>query len=69
VYTKGQRIELVHMGNDPHPIAQGTKGTVEYCTKYRTKIGEEYQVGVSWDNGRKLAVLLPHDIVRVIDKE
>ena len=55
---KDDRIELIRMDNDPTPVPVGTKGTVTYVTD----LGRgETQVGVKWDNGRSLSLILPHD--------
>lgn len=59
-YKIGDRIEMVQMGDDPHPIEPGTKGTVTsvfVCDR-------ETQLSVTWDNGRSLGVILPVDKVR-----
>ena len=32
-YPIGTRIRLLSMGNDPHPIPPGTKGTVDYMER------------------------------------
>lgn len=61
----GDRIELQKMGEDPitgrpdpDPIEPGMRGNVTYVTPIP---GGETQVGVDWDNGRNLAVILPID--------
>jgi hypothetical protein len=60
----GDRIELLAMPNDPSPIPSGTKGKVEPITD----IGHgEHQVGVKWENGRTLMLILPHDKIRICD--
>ena len=58
-YPPGTRIELDFMGDDPRPIAPGTKGTVRIVDDMGT-------VHCDFDNGRRL-VLIPgeesfHDI-------
>ena len=53
--VKGDRIELVDMPDDPDPIPFGTKGTVLYSDE---KVG---QIGVKWDNGRTLFLLIGVD--------
>jgi hypothetical protein len=60
---KDDRIEMISMQNDPDPIPPGTKGTVQYVGPTPWN---ETQVGVKWDNGRTLSVLLPHDSIRKI---
>lgn len=62
-YNIGDRIELVHMGDDPDPITPGTRGTIDH-------IGGTFQgqtqIGVDWDNGRALMVLIPGDVIRKV---
>ena len=53
-YPRGTRIELIQMGDDPHPIAPGTKGTVVY-------VDDMGQIGVKWDNGRTLSLIPEED--------
>jgi hypothetical protein len=62
--TKGTRVEMVYMGDDPNPIEYGTKGTVSSVCSFGNG---EIQLSVQWDNGRTLGVVLPKDIVRIID--
>ena len=59
----GDRIELVSMGEDPDPITPGTRGTVAFIGGW---LGGQTQVGVAWDNGRGLMLLLPLDRIRVL---
>lgn len=49
----GDRIELVSMGDDPHPVSPGTRGTVVHLCDTP---GFE-QIGVNWDDGRRLALI------------
>lgn len=63
LYRKGDRLELVLMGNDPCPIAPGTKGTVVADS---TWIGGSWQTLMKWDNGRTLAIVSPEDQVKEI---
>jgi hypothetical protein len=62
-FKVGDKIELLKMDNDPHPIPIGTKGRI-------TKIGpmpyNETQIHVDWDNGRTLMLVYPEDKFRVI---
>lgn len=60
---EGTRIEMVYMGDDPHPIESGAKGTVKSVCDFGNG---EVQLSVQWDNGRTLGVILPQDRVRVI---
>lgn len=62
----GDRIELIHMGPDPRPIEIGEKGTVLHVSVLNR---DEIQVGVQWDNGRRLHLIVPPDEFKVIKKE
>ena len=63
---EGDRVKLIKMDNDPHPIPIGTVGTVTSAQDIRTA-GEDWtQVAVSWDNGRSLSCVCPPDIVQKI---
>ena len=59
MYPKGTRIELIMMGNDPRPIEQGTKGTVDHVDDLGT-------VHCTFDNGRRLGLIPGEDIFIVI---
>ena len=48
-YPAGTRVQLDHMGNDPCPVPDGTKGTV-------TAIDDAGTVFVDFDNGRSIGV-------------
>lgn len=50
---RGDRVELIRMGADPHPLEPGSRGTVTLVDSLGT-------VHVRWDNGRTLG-LLPDD--------
>ena len=60
-YPEGARIVLDHMGDDPHPIPPGTKGTVRIVDDLGT-------VHCDFDNGRHLGLILSEDIFH-LDKE
>jgi len=63
----GDRIKLVAMPDDPHPIPAGSTGTVEE-TQYLSLGGRSsLQVCVKWDNGRNLALVMPPDTVEIIE--
>jgi len=55
---EGDRIELLCMPNDPTPIPPGTKGVVEWVQELG---GDQYQVAVKWENGRRLMLIIPED--------
>lgn len=66
MYQEGDRIELLHMPNDPDPIPRGTQGTVTYVSELNFGRRPETQIGVKWDNGRTLSVILPTDSIRKV---
>lgn len=45
----GDRIRLIEMPGDPHPIETGAEGTVTHV--------DPVNVGVDWDNGRELSLI------------
>lgn len=51
---KGTRVKLIHMGNDPMPVPDGTLGTVEHIDDIGT-------IHVRWDNGRTLGLIPGED--------
>ena len=53
-YPAGTRIVLDRMGNDPHPIPSGTKGTVIHVDDIGT-------VHCSFENGRQLGLVPGED--------
>lgn len=59
----GERIRLTRMDDDPDPIEIGTLGTVERVVSLGAG---HWQVGVEWDGGRKLHLVLPLDEFDVI---
>ena len=61
-YPKGTRIMLLHMGNDPHPIESGTKGTVQFVDDVST-------VFCDFDNGRRLGIVPGEDSFRKLTEE
>lgn len=58
----GDRVMLLNMPDDPDPIPPGEAGTVDW-------IGDENvvprQVGVKWDSGRSLILLLGVDLFEI----
>lgn len=66
--TKGDRIQLLLMPNDPHPIEPGTKGTVMGVTKNIWNDGSD-QIAVEWDNGRALSLVSPPDSFLILDEK
>ncbi len=58
-YPAGTRIKLLSMGDDPHPIPPGTKGTVEWIDDIAT-------VFCRFDNGRSLGLAYGEDHYRAL---
>ena len=58
-YPAGTRIKLIAMGDDPHPIPSGTKGTVDFVDDIGT-------VHCTFDNGRHLGLIAGEDSWRKI---
>ena len=61
-YPKGTRVCLDSMGNDPHPISSGTKGTVQFVDDMGT-------VFCKFDNGRSLGMIPGEDSFHNIQEE
>lgn len=61
-YPAGTRIELDQMGEDPRPIAPGTRGTVKLVDDIGT-------VHCIFDNGRCLGLIPGEDAFHVITNE
>lgn len=64
-WKEGDRIELVAMPDDPAPIESGARGTIDRIVD----IGGRLQLGVAWDNGRTLHVVIPPDTIRRVTDE
>ena len=60
-YTPGTRIVLDFMGDDPHPIAPETKGTVRIVDDIGT-------VHCDFDNGRQLGLVPGEDAFHAISE-
>jgi NOL1/NOP2/fmu family ribosome biogenesis protein len=58
----GQRIKMIKMSPDPHPIEPGTMGTIRL-------IDGLGQIHVNWDNGRGLAVIPGEDEYEIMGKK
>lgn len=61
MYPKGTRIELIRMGDDPNPIPDNTKGTVDYVDDIGT-------VHCTFDNGRRLGLIPGDDRFKKIEE-
>jgi hypothetical protein len=63
-FNVGDRIELVFMGvDDPCPIEEGAQGSVNSVQYFE----DSWQVGVTWDNGRTLSLVMPPDEAKLIE--
>ena len=58
----GERIRLISMPEDPDPIPAGSLGTVRAIHPHHRWT----QVEVDWDNGRRLMLSLPDDVVEIV---
>ena len=61
IYPAGTRIELDFMGDDPHPIAPGTRGTVRVVDDMGT-------VHCDFDNGRRLGLIPGEDSFHIVEE-
>jgi len=67
---KGARVKLISMPNDPDPVPPGTLGTVTSSRVIEGLTPRPYlQLGVTWDNGRSLGLVLPPDAVELIPEQ
>ncbi len=64
----GDTIEMVEMEGEPNPIPPGTKGVVTRINSQIFQGESEEHLWINWENGRTLKVLLPHDKIRIIEK-
>jgi hypothetical protein len=58
----GDRIRLIRMPEDPDPIPTGSLGTVCAIHPHHRWT----QVEVDWDNGRRLMLSLPADVIEIL---
>lgn len=61
-YPEGTRIVLISMGDDPRPIASGTRGTVRVVDDMAT-------IHCDFDNGRSLGLIPGEDAFRRLTAE
>ena len=59
------RIRLIHMPEDPDPIPPGALGTVCAIHPHHRWT----QVVVDWDNGRRLMLSLPDDLIEILSPD
>lgn len=63
----GDQIELVFM-DDPYPVRPGTRGVVVRSTPVGWGSHRFTQVDVEWENGRRLMLTVPPDVVRILSR-
>lgn len=66
----GDRVKLVYTSDRFTKLKPGDCGRVVDITKLPEYLSPnpQYQIWISWDNGSKLAMCPPRDIVQVISK-
>lgn len=57
-YEVGDRVRLIHMPDDPDPIPEGSEGEINYVGQVS---GFGQQIGVKWDSGRTLMLIVGVD--------
>ncbi len=62
MYPSGTRIELIRMGDDPRPIPDGIRGTVDAVDDMGT-------IHCTFDNGRKLGIIPGEDEFRKLTED
>ena len=62
-YEKGARVRLINMPDDPDPIEPGSEGTINYVGSVG---GFGQQIGVKWDSGRTLMLIVGVDDFEVL---
>lgn len=62
LYPEGTRILLLHMGDDPRPVEDNTRGTVEFVDDIGT-------IRCSFDIGRQLGIIPGEDSFRKLTAE
>ena len=65
----GDRIRLLAMPDDPNPVPVGSTGTVTFVRECGTGPHAWLQIGVDWDNGRKLMLSVPPDELEIAQSE
>ena len=61
-YPPGTRIMLLHMGDDPHPVEDNTRGTVK-------AVDDTGTLHCIFDNGRSLGIVPGEDSFRKLTEE
>lgn len=62
----GTRIELLKMAGDPDPIQPGARGVILEVNYIEVGVTSYAHVSVDWDDGRRLKLVIPPDIARVV---
>jgi hypothetical protein len=66
----GDRVRVTGvMPDEPDPIAIGTQGTVSWVGQWTNEYTE--QIGVDWDNGRRLILLSvdPYEVITAQERK
>lgn len=64
----GDRIRLLAMHDDPHPIPAGQAGTVVDVRHHGGKDAWD-QIDVAWDSGRSLMLVSPPDRFEIVGRQ
>lgn len=64
----GDRIRLLAMPADPHPVRIGEVGTVVSCRQCGSGQDAWHQIDVAWDSGRTLMLVWPPDEFEVVER-
>ena len=64
----GDRIRLLAMLNDPHPIPAGQVGTVVGVARHGGRDAWD-QIDVAWDSGRSLMLVSPPDQFEIVERQ
>ena len=67
--SKGDRIRLVAMADDPDPICAGQTGTVIDVRRHGSGRDTWHQLDVAWDDGRTLMLVSPPDTFEIISSD
>lgn len=69
-FKAGDRVQLVLMGPDPDPIPAGTRGEVTYSGMVSLGgVPVWEQVSVRWENGRRLMLTIPPDVLVKLEEK
>lgn len=65
----GDRIRFVAMPDDPNPVPAGSTGTVTFVNEHGSGDRAWLQIGVDWENGRRLMLSVPPDGVQMLPRD